>query len=74
MPASGATKERAPARAADARRGGDSDDPFVNLHVGNLPPMPTREQQEAVRKRLTDLFHPYGVVSVRLLDMEKKYG
>lgn len=61
-------------RSADARRGADSDDTFVDLHVGNLPPMPAPEQQEAVRKRLTDLFHPHGVVQVRVFHREKSYG
>lgn len=71
---SGAAKERQPTRSADPWRGGDNDDTFIDLHVGNLPAMPAPEQQEAVRKRLSDMFQPYGAIQVRVFHREKNFG
>lgn len=74
----GAPKERqsAPARSTDSWRGGagESDDAFADLHVGNLPPMPSPEEQEMMRKRLLDLFHRYGAIQVRVFHREKNFG
>lgn len=71
---SGAVKERQPARSADPWRAGENEDTYIDLHVGNLPSMPSPEQQEAVRKRLSDMFQPYGAIQVRVFSREKNFG
>lgn len=72
----GAPKERkpAPARSTESRRGEQSDDNFLDLHVGNLPSMRSPEDQEMMRKRLMDLFQPYGAIQVRVFHREKDFG
>lgn len=45
---------------------------FTDLHASNLPDMPTPEQEEAVRKRLFDMFQPYGAMQVRVLHRDSK--
>eukprot|EP00903_Cladosiphon_okamuranus_P008036 g7751.t1 len=45
---------------------------FTDLHASNLPDMSTAEQEEAVRKRLLDMFQPYGAVQVRVLHRDSK--
>eukprot|EP00752_Nemacystus_decipiens_P001974 g1898.t1 len=45
---------------------------FTDLHASNLPDMPTPEQEEAVRKRLFDMFQPYGAIQVRVLHRDSK--
>lgn len=45
---------------------------FTDLHASNLPDMPTPEQEEAVRKRLFDMFQSYGAMQVRVLHRDSK--
>lgn len=45
---------------------------FTDLHASSLPDMPTAEQEEAVRKRLFDMFQPYGAMQVRVLHRDSK--
>lgn len=45
---------------------------FTDLHASNLPSMPTPEKEETVRKRLLDMFQPYGAMQVRVLHRESK--
>ncbi|CAM9300799.1 unnamed protein product [Pylaiella littoralis] len=45
---------------------------FTDLHASNLPSMPTPEKEEAVRKRLLDMFQPYGAMQVRVLHRDSK--
>lgn len=57
------------------KRGGVVSSPrheFTDLHASNLPDMPTPEQEEAVRKRLFDMFQPYGAMQVRVLHRDSK--
>lgn len=45
---------------------------FTDLHASNLPEMPTPDQEETVRKRLFDMFQPYGAMQVRVLHRDSK--
>lgn len=48
---------------------------FTDLHASNLPEMPTSADEEIVRKRLLDMFQPYGAVMVKAMRRESKnYG
>ncbi|CAM9159115.1 unnamed protein product [Ectocarpus fasciculatus] len=59
-------------RTAENWRGSNSNDAFVDLHAAGLPPMPTPELEESVRKRLIDMFQPYGAIQVRVFHRDSK--
>ncbi len=44
----------------------------MDLHASNLPDMPTEQQQDAVRKRLMDMFQPFGAIQVRVIHRDTK--
>lgn len=47
----------------------------VDLHASNLPDVSTESQATAVRKRLMDMFQPFGAISVRVIHKPtKNYG
>ncbi|CAN0268388.1 unnamed protein product [Hapterophycus canaliculatus] len=61
-------------RTTDTWRG-NSNEAFTDLHAAGLPPMPTPDKEEVVRKRLLDMFQPYGAMQVRVLHRDSKnYG
>ncbi|CAM9301823.1 unnamed protein product [Ectocarpus sp. 4 AP-2014] len=59
-------------RTAENWRGSNSNDAFVDLHAAGLPPMPNLDLEESVRKRLVDMFQPYGAIQVRVFHRESK--